>query len=59
MENFSSDAYTPKEIAQQIEQFSVSKSVLDPYRVFALSLLAGHLSLLQRFFIRWLFIIPV
>jgi len=41
MENFSVDAYTPKEIAQRIEQISVSKSTLDPLRVFALSLLAG------------------
>ena len=41
MENFSVDAYTPKEIAQRIEQISVSKSTLDPFRVFALSLLAG------------------
>ena len=41
MENFGSDAYTPKEIAQRIEKISISKSTLDPYRVFALSLLAG------------------
>lgn len=41
MENFSVDAYTPKEIAQRIEQVSISKSTLDPFRVFALSLLAG------------------
>ena len=41
MENFSVDAYTPKEIAHRIEQISISKSTLDPFRVFALSLLAG------------------
>ena len=41
MENFSVDAYTPKEIARRIEQVSISKSTLDPFRVFALSLLAG------------------
>ena len=41
MENFSIDAYTPKEIAQRIEKVSISKSTLDPLRVFALSLLAG------------------
>ena len=41
MENFSIDAYTPKEIAQRIEKVSISKSTLDPFRVFALSLLAG------------------
>ncbi len=41
MENFSVDAYTPKEIAQRIEKVSISKSTLDPLRVFALSMLAG------------------
>lgn len=41
MENFSVDAYKPKEIADRIEQISVSKSVTDPLRVFALALLAG------------------
>ena len=41
MENFNIDAYKPKEIANRIEQISISKSTLDPYRVFALSLLAG------------------
>lgn len=41
MENFSVDAYKPKEIADRIEQISVSKSAVDPLRVFALSLLAG------------------
>ncbi len=41
MENFNIDAYKPKEIANRIEQVSISKSTLDPYRVFALSLLAG------------------
>lgn len=41
MENFNGDAYKPKEIAARIEQISVSKSVIDPLRVFALALLAG------------------
>ncbi len=41
MENFSVDAYTPKEIAVRIEKASVSKSLLDPVRVFVLALLAG------------------
>jgi formate transporter len=41
MENFNVDAYKPKEIADRIEQISVSKSVTDPLRVFALALLAG------------------
>jgi hypothetical protein len=41
MENFNADAYKPKEIADRIEQISVSKSVTDPLRVFALALLAG------------------
>ena len=41
MENFSVDAYKPKEIADRIEQISISKSVTDPLRVFALALLAG------------------
>lgn len=41
MENFSVDAYKPKEIADRIEQISVSKSVTDPLRVFVLALLAG------------------
>lgn len=41
MENFNVDAYKPKEIADRIEQISVSKSTTDPLRVFALALLAG------------------
>lgn len=41
MENFSVDAYKPKQIADQIEQISVSKSATDPLRVFALAILAG------------------
>jgi formate transporter len=41
MENFSIDAYTPKEIAARIEKAAVSKSLLEPWRVFALALLAG------------------
>ncbi len=41
MENFNVDAYKPKEIADRIEQISVSKSVTDPLRIFALALLAG------------------
>ena len=41
MDNFSIDAYTPKEIAARIEKAAVSKSLLDPLRVFALALLAG------------------
>lgn len=41
MDNFSVDAYKPKEIALRIEQVSISKSVLEPSRIFALALLAG------------------
>jgi formate transporter len=41
MENFSIEAYTPKEIAARIEKAAVSKSILDPGRVFVLALLAG------------------
>ncbi|MFZ2406477.1 MAG: formate/nitrite transporter family protein [Methylobacter sp.] len=41
MENFNVDAYKPKQIADRIEQVSVSKSATDPLRVFALALLAG------------------
>jgi formate/nitrite transporter len=41
MENFNVDAYKPKEVADRIEQISVSKSITDPLRVFALALLAG------------------
>jgi formate transporter len=41
MENFSIDAYTPKEIAVRIEKAAISKSSLDPGRVFVLALLAG------------------
>ena len=41
MDNFSVDAYTPKEIAARIEKVCVSKSTSDPLRVFALAILAG------------------
>lgn len=41
MEKFNVDAYKPKEIANRIEQISISKSTTDPLRVFALALLAG------------------
>ncbi|MFZ2727279.1 MAG: formate/nitrite transporter family protein [Methylococcaceae bacterium] len=41
MENFNVDAYKPKEIADRIEQISISKSITDISRIFALSLLAG------------------
>lgn len=41
MDNFNIDAYRPKEIANRIEQISISKSTTDPIKVFALSLLAG------------------
>ena len=41
MENFSNDAYKPKEIAERIEQISVSKSATDLSKVFVLALLAG------------------
>ena len=41
MENFSIDAYTPKEIAKKIEQACISKSTTDSTRVFVLALLAG------------------
>ncbi|MGR9106639.1 MAG: formate/nitrite transporter family protein [Gammaproteobacteria bacterium] len=41
MENFSIDAYTPKEIAARIEKAAISKSNLDAGRVFVLALLAG------------------
>lgn len=41
MENFSVDAYKPKEIADRIEQVSVSKSATDASRIFVLALLAG------------------
>jgi len=41
MDNFSVDAYTPKEIAARIEKAGVSKSLSDPIRVMALSILAG------------------
>ena len=41
MENFSNDAYKPKEIAERIEQIGVSKSATDLSKVFVLALLAG------------------
>ncbi len=41
MDNFSLDAYKPKEIAARIEAVCVSKSTTDPIRIFVLALLAG------------------
>jgi len=41
MDNFSVDAYTPKEIADRIEKSGISKSSNDPIRVMALAILAG------------------
>ena len=41
MDNFSVDAYTPKEIAARIEKAGIGKSLGDPTRVLALSILAG------------------
>lgn len=41
MEHFNIDSYTPKQIAERIEKASVSKSTVDPGRVFMLALLAG------------------
>lgn len=41
MNNFSVEAYSPKEIAERIEKVSISKSTNDPVRVFVLALLAG------------------
>jgi len=41
MDNFSVDAYTPKEIAARLETVGISKSGGDPLRVFALAILAG------------------
>ncbi len=41
MDNFSIDAYKPKEIAARIEAVCVSKSTTDPIRIFVLALLAG------------------
>jgi len=41
LDNFSVDAYAPKEIAARIEGVGVSKSTTDPLRVFALAILAG------------------
>jgi len=41
MDNFSVDAYTPKEIADKIEKAGISKSGNDPIRILALSILAG------------------
>ncbi len=41
MDNFSVDAYTPKEIAARIENLGVTKSTGDISRVFALAILAG------------------
>jgi formate transporter len=41
MDNFSVDAYTPKEIAARIEKAGISKSINDPIRILALAILAG------------------
>ena len=41
MDNFSVDAFKPKEIAARIDQLAISKSSTDPLRIFMLSLLAG------------------
>lgn len=41
MDNFSVDAYTPKQIATRIEKVAISKSTGDPIRVLALAILAG------------------
>ncbi|MDF1587760.1 MAG: formate/nitrite transporter family protein [Gammaproteobacteria bacterium] len=41
MDNFSVDAYAPKEIAARIENAGIVKSGNDPLRVFALAILAG------------------
>jgi len=41
MDNFSVDAYAPKQIAARIEKAGVSKSTTDPLRVLALAVLAG------------------
>ncbi|MDT8370386.1 MAG: formate/nitrite transporter family protein [Gammaproteobacteria bacterium] len=41
MDNFSVDAYAPKEIAARIENAGIVKSGSDPLRMFALAILAG------------------
>lgn len=41
MDHFIVDAYTPKEIAARIERVAISKSTVDPLRVFSLAILAG------------------
>lgn len=41
MDNFSVDAYAPKEIAARIENAGIVKSGGDPLKVFALAILAG------------------
>ena len=41
MENFSIDAYKPKEIARRVDQVCISKSIIDPIKVFVLAVLAG------------------
>ncbi len=41
MDNFNIYAYKPKEIAARIEQVSISKSAVEPLRVFTLALVAG------------------
>jgi len=52
MENFNIDAYKPKEIADRIEQISISKSTSDPLRVFTLALLAGAFIAFAGFYFR-------
>ena len=51
MENFSIDAYKPKEIADRIEQVSISKSTIDPSKIFVLALLAGAFIALASVFL--------
>jgi formate/nitrite transporter FocA (FNT family) len=41
MKNFNIEAYTPKEIAARIEKSAISKSSINPGKVFMLALLAG------------------
>ena len=50
MDNFNVDAYKPKEIADRIEQISVSKSATDPLRVFAWLYCRGIYRLCSCFF---------
>ncbi|WP_196138189.1 formate/nitrite transporter family protein [Aliikangiella sp. G2MR2-5] len=41
MDNFSIDAYTPKEIAARVEKVCISKTTTSPFKVFVLGILAG------------------